>query len=300
MKATTAGWLSVTVGILVLVLKYIAYRLTGSISLYSDALESVVNVVAASFALTALRISIRPPDENHPFGHSKAEYFSAVAEGVLIVVAALEIVRAAWFRIVSPVALSGLGTGLVISVLATVVNGSLAAFLVQTGRRQRSPALVADGKHLFVDVVTTSGVLAGIGIASLTQWWILDPLIALLVAVNILRVGAQIVKESIGGLMDVTLPDDQMQMIETTIKDNMKGALEVHALRSRHAGRRTFVEFHLVVPENMSVSSAHKICNRLEDVIKKCVPGSEITIHVEPEGEAQHRGLVVRTGNNIL
>jgi cation diffusion facilitator family transporter len=299
MRATTAGWLSVTVGILVLALKYVAYRLTGSVSLYSDALESVVNVVAATFALTALRISIRPPDENHPFGHSKAEFFSAVAEGVLIVLAALEIVRAAWSRLVTPVALSGLEIGVFVSVLATLANGGLAAFLIRTGRLQRSPALVADGKHLFVDVVTTLGVLAGIGIASLTQLWILDPLIALFVAVNILRVGYEIVKDSVGGLMDVTLPDDKMHMIETTIKENMKGALEVHALRSRHAGRRTFIEFHLVVPENMSVSSAHKICNRLETVIKKCVPGSEITIHVEPEGEAEHRGLVVRSGNGF-
>lgn len=290
--------LSLGVGVVVFGLKYAAYLLTGSVSLYSDALESVVNVVAAGAALVAVWIAARPPDENHPFGHNKAEYFSAVLEGGLILFAAVEIVRAAWDRFLDPIPLTALGVGLALSVGATALNAGLARFLVWNGRQRHSPALVADGRHLWTDVITTLGVLAGVGLAGLTGWWILDPLIAIGVAVNIVRVGVGIIRESLGGLMDEVLPEEQMQTLEAIIADHMGEALEVHDLRARRAAQRTFIEFHLVVPSTMRVRVAHRISDQIEEALHREVPGAEIIVHVEPEKEAEHEGLVTRIGTN--
>ena len=296
MNPIVAARLSVVVGLVVLALKYAAYRLTGSVSLYSDALESIVNVVAAVAVLISIRVAAQPPDLNHPFGHSKAEYFSAVLEGGLILFAAVEIVRAAWQRFFDPLALTDLNLGLGVALLATVINSAMAGFLVWNGKKQRSPALVADGKHLWTDVVTTVGVLAGVGLAGLTGWWILDPLLAVLVAVNIVWVGLRLVRDSIGGLMDESLPAGTMTSIQHVIADHMDDALEVHDLRSRQAGRHTFVEFHLVVPGSMSVSTSHALCDRLEEALHDAVPGCIITIHVEPEDKAHRTGRVMRLG----
>jgi cation diffusion facilitator family transporter len=296
MRPITVARLSLAVGVLVLALKYVAYRVTGSVSLYSAALESIVNVVAAGVALFAIRLAERPPDETHPYGHTKAEYFSAVIEGALILFAATEIVRSAWIRFQDPVALSSLGVGLGVSVAASALNGVLAAFLVRTGRQQRSPALVADGQHLWTDVFTTVGVLLGVGLAWWTGWWILDPLLAIIVALNIVRVGWALVRTSVGGLMDESLPHDEMEALQRVIRRHMDGAVEVHALRSRHAGRDVFVEFHLVVPGAMSVDDSHALCDELEAAIREAMPGSVVTIHVEPESKAKHEGRVVRLG----
>ena len=201
--------LSLVVSLAVLGLKYLAYALTGSVSLSSDALESIVNVVAAVVALLAVRVAVRPPDENHPYGHTKAEYLSAVVEGALILFAAVEIVRAAWGRFLDPVALGHIGAGLAVSVGAAGLNAAWAAWLVRAGRRHRSPALAADGEHLWADVVTTVGVLAGVGLASATGWWVLDPLLAVAVAAHILFVGARLVRASVGGLMDESVPEEE-------------------------------------------------------------------------------------------
>ena len=296
MKPVAVARLSLIVGVLVLALKYAAYRITGSVSLYSDALESIVNVVAAAVALVAVRFADRPPDLNHPYGHTKAEYFSAVVEGALILFAAAEIVRAAWLRFQTPVVLEGLGAGVAVSVGASVLNGLLAAYLVRSGRRQRSPALVADGRHLWTDVFTTAGVLAGVGLAWATGWWVLDPLLAILVAINIVYVGLDLVRTSVGGLMDESLSDEEVDRIRGALVRQMEGAIEVHALRSRHAGRHTFVEFHLVVPGAMSVDASHAICDRMEAAVQAEVPGSVVTIHVEPEDKAKHTGRVARLG----
>ncbi|MFB3133625.1 MAG: cation diffusion facilitator family transporter [Rhodothermales bacterium] len=296
MNPIAAARLSVVVGLVVLALKYVAYRLTGSVSLYSDALESIVNVVAAVAVVISIRVAAQPPDLNHPFGHSKAEYFSAVLEGGLILFAAVEIVRAAWQRFLEPLALTDLNLGLGVALLATALNGAMAGFLVWNGKKQRSPALVADGKHLRTDVVTTMGVLAGVGLAGLTGWWILDPLLAVLVAVNIMWVGLRLVRDSMGGLMDESLPAGTMATIQHVIADHMDEALEVHDLRSRQAGRHTFVEFHLVVPGPMSVAASHAICDRLEETLRRAVPGSVVTIHVEPEEKAHRTGRVMRIG----
>lgn len=296
MKPVAAAGLSIIVGMVVFALKYTAYRFTGSVSLYSDALESIVNVVAAGAALFSIRVAAQPPDLNHPFGHSKAEYFSAVLEGGLILFAASEIVRAAGQRFMDPLALTDLNVGVGLALVATLLNGAMATFLVWNGRQQRSPALVADGKHLWTDVVSTLGVVAGMGLAAWTGWWILDPLLALIMACVIVWVGARLVLYSIGGLMDESLPARTMAIIQQCIADHMEGALEVHDLRSRRAGQRTFIEFHLVVPGTMSVENAHVICDRLEDTLNRTLSGSVVTIHVEPEEKAHRRGRVTRLG----
>lgn len=282
--------LSLLVALLVLGLKLLAYRLTGSVALLSDALESTVNVAAALLALTAIRIAEKPPDHNHPFGHTKAEYFSAVAEGVLVVLAAFLIAKEALPRLLQPVPLQGLGPGMGLNLLATGLNGGLALLLIQKGRGLRSPALVADGYHILSDVLTSLGVLLGVGLAWATGRWWLDPLLALLVAGHILLIGLRLVRESLGGLMDEGLGPEELERIREVLKAHLaQGALEVHDLKTRRAGPRSFLEFHLVVPGRMSVEEAHQLCDRLEEALKQAVPGLVVTIHVEPESERQGR-----------
>ncbi len=299
MTAVSTARLGLVVSLVVLGLKVVAYRLTGSVSLYSDALESVVNVAAAGVALFAVRLAVLPPDENHPYGHTKAEYLSAVVEGALIVFAAVEILRAAWGRFQSPVALDAPGAGVAVAVVATVLNAAWAAVLVRTGRAHRSPALVADGRHLWSDVGSTLGVLAGIGLAVATGWWVLDPLLAVAVAVNVVVVGVRLIRESVGGLMDESLPADEMRVVHEAILGEMGAAIEAHALRARRAGSHTFVEFHLVLAGETSVEASHALCDRLEAAIQAAVPGSSVTIHVEPEAKSKGHGGVVAVGADV-
>jgi len=274
---------SVVVGILVLGLKYVAWRVTGSVALYADALESIVNVVAAAAALIAVRVSAMPADEGHPFGHAKAEYFSAVLEGVLIVIAAFSILMEAWQALSNPRVLQSPAAGLAINAAATVVNGAWAAVLLRFGRRWRSVALVADGRHLLADVFTSVGVLLGLGAALLTGWQILDPLVAALVALNIIRIGSQVIRESVGGLMDAAPAPEVVAQIERVIADAAAGASGMHDLRTRHAGHTTFIEFHLTVDGRMSVSASHDICDRIEHALEAAIDGARVTIHVEPD-----------------
>ncbi|GAA6754740.1 cation diffusion facilitator family transporter [Thermus thalpophilus] len=284
--AERAAWVSFWVALLVLGLKALAYLLTGSVALLSDALESTVNVAAALAALLAIRLAQKPPDETHPFGHTKAEYFSAVLEGVLVVVAALLIAKEALPRLLRPVPLEGLGPGLGVSLLAAGVNALLAYHLLKEGRRHRSPALTADGYHVFSDVLTSLGVLAGVGLAGLTGFWLLDPLLAILVAGNILLMGFRLVRQSVGGLMDEGLSPAEVSRIRKTIAEALGGrALEVHDLKTRKAGNRAFLEFHLVVPGSMTVEEAHRLCDELERALEESFPGLAVTIHVEPESE---------------
>jgi cation diffusion facilitator family transporter len=288
-----AAW-SLGIAIAVLALKIGAWYWTGSVALYSDALESIVNVAAAGAAFLALRYSARPADENHPFGHSKIEYFSAVLEAALIVVAALAIIGAAIPRFERPVApdLTPLGIGL--SIFASIVNATLAWFLVRAGHRHRSPALVADGHHVYTDVATSVGVLLGLGAAWFTGAWWLDPMIAILVAVNILWVGGQLLRRSFSGLMDEGLPEEDLETLRPALEESMGDAIEIHAMRSRRSGPTTFLEFDLVVPAQMTVEQAHAICDRLESTIAARMPGAIAVIHVEPEGEMAHGSFVVR------
>lgn len=293
--STTAGLASVSVlvGVTVLALKYYAFHVTGSVALYSDALESIVNVAASIAALVAIRVSAMPADAGHPYGHHKAEYFSVVTEGVLIIVAAVLIFNEAYHAWLAPRLLQEAGVGLAFNGAATLLNGFWAAVLIGAGRRRISPALVGDGKHLMTDVFTSIGVLAGLLLSVATGLAWLDPLMAALVALNILWAGWTLVRESVGGLMDEAVPAETLEKIRGIISENADGALEAHDVRTRHAGRQSFVDFHLVVPGTMTVSEAHEICDRIEQSIREEVPDALITIHVEPEDNAKHRGVVV-------
>jgi len=286
---------SIVVGLVVLGLKFAAYWMTGSVALYSDALESIINVAAALAAFVALRVSALPADANHPFGHNKSEYFSAVLEGVLIVVAALAILREAYFGFLNPHPLDAPAMGLAVNGVASAINAGWSFVLIRYGRRWRSPALVADGKHLLADVVTSVGVLIGVGLVAVTGWLVLDPALAALVALNVLWTGWGLVRESVGGLMDEAPSTVVVERIRHTVAEHANGATEVHDLRARHAGRITFVEFHLVVPGTMSVHDAHMICDRIEEALEREVADVQVSIHVEPEHKAKHPGVPVMT-----
>jgi cation diffusion facilitator family transporter len=288
-----AGGASIAIAIAVGGLKYLAYWLTGSAALYSDALESIVNLLTALATLVALQVSSRPADRRHQFGHHKAEYFSAVFEGVLIVVAALMIFREAYDALIRPRTLSEPLKGVAVNALATVLNGVWAWFLISWGRRRRSPALAADGWHLFTDVLTSLGVLVGLVLAVGTGWRILDPALAAIVGVNVLWAGWRLVRQSVSGLMDEAATAEVARHIRQIISNNAEGAIEAHELKTRIAGRVTFIEFHLVVPGKMTVASAHQICDRLEEALKEAIEGAEVVIHVEPEAEAKQTGVPV-------
>ncbi len=283
---------SIVVSFVVLGLKLWAYWLTGSVALYSDALESIVNVATAVTSFLAVWMSAKPPDANHPYGHEKAEYLSAVLVGVLIVLAALSILRQAYFELQTPKALTAPVEGLAVNGLATLLNVAWGYTLVRFGKALRSRALEADGKHLLTDVITSVGVLIGVVAVLVTRWAVLDPIIAALVAINILFMGWGVMRKSIGGLMDEAVPEDVLECIRETISSNAEGAIEAHDVRTRRAGRMTFVDFHLVVPGEMSVQTSHDICDRIEEALKKAVKGAKVTIHVEPEEKAKHPGGV--------
>jgi cation diffusion facilitator family transporter len=278
---------SIPVAVAVLALKFAAWWITDSVALYSDALESIVNVIASFFALWAIRISHMPADENHPFGHHKAEYLSAVVEGALIIVAALLIFREAFFALQSPMPLERPWPGLAINAVAGVLNAGWAWVLIRAGRRERSPALDADGRHLLTDVWTSAGVIVGLVAAVSTGWTVLDPLLAIAVAINILYQGWSVIGSSVQGLMDVGVDAEQSMRIRSIISTNAGGALEVHDLKTRIAGRATFIEFHLVVDAAMSVGDSHVICDRIEEALKAEIPSVRVVIHVEPDDEAK-------------
>jgi cation diffusion facilitator family transporter len=284
---------SVVVGVVVLALKFAAWWMTGSVALYSDALESVVNIATALAALAAIRFGARPADANHPYGHHKAEYFSVVLEGVLIVIAAISILRAAWFGYLAPKPLDQPFAGLAVNVIAGIINGAWCYVLIRVGRRRRSPALTADGVHLLTDVLTSAGVVAGLALSVATGLLILDPILAALVAVNILWQGWRLLRMSVGGLMDEAVEPETLETIRRVISENAAGAIEAHDVRTRAAGRVTFIEFHLVVPGAMAVSVSHDICDRIERALRAAVPDASVTIHVEPEEKAKHSGVVV-------
>ena len=291
--ATRLAMGSVAVALAVLGLKTGAWWITGSVALLADALESVVNVAAAAAALIAVTYSARPADANHPYGHAKAEYFSAVLEGALIIVAALLILREAWHGFLAPRMLEAPLEGLLVNGSASVLNALWCWVLISRGRRLRSPALVADGHHLMSDVISSGGVVLGVALAVITGWAVLDPALAALVAVNILWSGWKVMTSSLSGLMDEAVADDTLAGIRATISDNATGAIEAHDLRTRHAGPRIFIDFHLVVDGQTTVETAHDICDRIEQALKTTVPGSMITIHVEPEHKAKHSGVLV-------
>jgi cation diffusion facilitator family transporter len=285
--------ISLAVGLGVLALKVLAAWLTGSIALWSDALETVVNVLTAIVALVAIRLASRPADAALPYGYGKAEYFSAVIIGVIIALTSVLIFFQAWRGFTAPHAVTPDIVGFGVSIVATLINAGWAWMLIRTGTRERSPSLVADGRHLVTDVISTGAVIIGVIVAVLTGYQQLDAVLAAFVGLTILWTGWHVVRDSVTGLMDVAVDPKQLTQIREIIADNAQGAIEAHDIRTRQAGRLTFIEFHLVVAGTMSVEAAHAICDRIEARLREVVGEAQITIHVEPENKAKHSGIVV-------
>ncbi len=284
---------SILVGMLVLALKTAAWWLTGSAALFSDAAESVVNVAASGVAFIALHMAARPADENHPYGHDKAEFFAAVIEGVMIVIAAAAILNHAWATWREPATIETPMIGMALNGVASLGNLAWGRMLLRRGRALRSPALVADGNHLMTDVVTSIGVIGGLAIAIATGSVHADAFLAVMVTLYVLFSGVQVLRESVGGLMDEAPAARIVERIRVVVGEHAEGAIEVHDLRARHAGRLTFLECHLVVPGSMTVADSHSICDRIEAALKAEIEGLVITIHVEPDAKAKHRGVLV-------
>ncbi len=279
---TRFAWLSIAAAVVTITLKVVAYWLTDSVGLLSDAAESVVNLVAAVVALVALTVAARPPDDGHHFGHTKAEYLSAVVEGVMIFVAAVYIVVAAVERFVNPVELDNVGIGLAISVVAALVNGGVAVVLLRVGRRERSLTLEADGKHLMTDVWTSAGVVVGVLLVALTGWLRLDPVIALLVGLNIVRTGWSLISTSVGGLLDRSIDPERRARIEEVLQQYAGDEVRFHAVRTREAGHRSFVTLHLLVPGSWSVQRGHDLAEEVEQALCAAVDSCEVSTHIEP------------------
>jgi cation diffusion facilitator family transporter len=284
---------SIAIGCIVLGLKGAAWWITGSAALYSDALETIVNVAASLIAMAALRLAAIPPDANHPYGHDKVEFFSAVIEGVMIVIAALSIFRHAWETWWDPHPLLQPVKGLALNAVATLLNAGWAAVLIRAGRRLRSPALAADGRHLLADVVTSAGIAVGFVLVVLTGYLLLDPSIAAATGVYVLWSGMAMISSSVGGLMDAAPDAAVVNRIRELVAESAAGAIEAHDLRIRHAGRLTFLDFHLVVPGLMTVAESHAICDHIEEALRAEMQHLMITIHVEPEEKAKQHGVPV-------
>ncbi len=275
-------WISVAASILTLLLKGIAYYLTGSVGLLSDALESVINLAAAIMALILLTIAQNPPDKEHPFGHSKAEYFSSVIEGSLILFAAIAIGVTSIERIINPHPLEDIGSGLLVSATASLINLFTALFLLKAGKRYNSITLEADAHHLLTDVWTTGGVLAGLCIVKITGWVILDPIIAIFVALNIVITGIKLIRRSVSGLMDEALPENELKTIKKILNKYKKDGLIYHSLYTRRAASKNFVSFHLLMPCNWHIGRGHEITKTIEDKIKSILLNTDVFIHIEP------------------
>lgn len=277
-----AARLAVAAAVATMALKFGAWRLTGSVGLLSDAVESSVNLIAALAALSALRYAARPADRGHPYGHGKAEFFASGAEGALVLVAALATVWYAADRLLDPRPLEAFGVGGAVVLVATAVNLGVARLLLRVARAHGSVALEADGRHLMTDVWTSLGVVAGLGLVGLTGIERLDPVIALLVGANIARTGVDLLKGSVQGLMDRALPDAAEHEVRRAIAGCLPADVTYHALRTRRAGSRRFVDFHLLVPGATSVRRAHALADELERAIGVALPAAETTVHIEP------------------
>jgi cation diffusion facilitator family transporter len=274
--------LSIAAALLTLALKSAAYFLTDSVSLLSDAVESLVNVVASVTAYVSLYYAAKPVDESHTYGHEKIEFFSSGLEGVLILAAAAAIAWYAVERIITPQALQPLGPGLAISLVASLLNGVTAAVLLRAGRRHGSIVLEADGWHLLTDVWTSAAVLVGLSLVWLTGVQLLDPLIALAVSTNILWTGFSLIRRSFDGLMDRALPKEEQAAVRGAIEKHLGLNMAYHALRTRRAGRRRFVDFHLLVPGRLTVQQAHTLTGQIEESVRGALPEVEVTVHIEP------------------
>lgn len=288
---------SIMIGLAVLLLKFFGAIVSGSAALYSDALESLVNVASSLLALYALIAGAKPADRQHPYGHAKVELLSAVATGGMILVAAVLIVQRAFLVFRHPVPLAplsgGLGLGLGLNAAAGVLNFVWATGLRRMAVTAKSPALAADASHLFADVVTTIGIILALLVAHLLRLPVLDPIIAIVIALQIALLGSRTILQSLSGLLDEAPPEPMRARIAELVRQHAAGAIEAHDFRTRQAGPASFLEFHLVVPGNMTVAVAHDICDRIEGALKAEMPGVIITIHVEPDAKAKHEGVQV-------
>lgn len=275
------AWLSIAAAILTLALKTLAYLVSGSVGLLSDAIESIVNLVGGVVSLTMLTIATRPADESHPYGHSKAEYFSSMIEGSLIVCAAISIAVTAVNRILFPRPLEQLGLGLLISVGASIVNLAAALILRRAGNRYQSIALSASSQHLLTDVWTSAGVLAGIGAVAFTGWELLDPLVAIAVGLNITWAGHSIVRKSVAGLMDGAAPDSAHEQLQASLVKFRAQGIQFHSIQTRQAGATSFISLHVVVPGSWTVHQGHHLTTQLEDDLKLRIPRSVVYTHLE-------------------
>jgi cation diffusion facilitator family transporter len=276
--------LSIAAAVVTLVLKFGAWFLTGSVSLFSDAVESFVNLAAGLMVFWMLTIAARPADAGHAYGHDKAEYFSSGVEGALILVAAASIIYAAVERFIHPAPLSHLGLGLLVSGLAALVNLAAARMLLKVAREKDSIALEADARHLLTDVWTSAGVLGGLVVVMFAPpaWQVLDPVMAVVVGANIVMTGVKLLRRSLDGLMDAALPEQEIRFIESAIRVMLPSGVTFHDLRSRKAGPRRFIEFHLLVPGETSVRTSHDLCDRIEEEIARELAQTSVIIHVEP------------------
>jgi cation diffusion facilitator family transporter len=278
------AYLSIVTSVATMALKFGAWYLTDSVSLLSDAVESLVNLTAGLIALAALIIAARPADADHAYGHDKAEYFSSGAEGALILVAAISIIYAAVGRFLHPVPLENLGPGLLISLLAAALNFATARAMLKVGYQYDSITLEADAKHLMTDVWTSGGVVAALVVVMFAppSWQILDPIMAVVVGLNIIYTGVNLLRRSWSGLMDAALPVDEVKQIEIEIGKLLPDGTSFHDLRTRKSGPRRFIDFHLLVPGASTVNQAHVLCDRIEDALERTLPNTAVTIHVEP------------------
>lgn len=275
-------WLSIGAAVLTISMKTVAWLLTGSVGLLSDAAESVVNLVAAAVALIVVLWSTRPPDEDHSYGHEKADYLSAGFEGALIVLAAATIAYAAIGRLIDPSPLTDVGAGLAVSLAATLVNLLVGRFLIRAGREEQSMTVEADGRHLMTDVWTSIGVITGVALVYITGFERLDPIIALLVAANIVRTGVSLMKGSMSGLMDKALPDNELRAVTRVLDGHASETIQFHALRTRRAGRRAFVSVHVLVPGGWSVQQGHDFAEGIEEELLAVFDQATVFTHLEP------------------
>ena len=284
--------LSIATSLVTLALKFGAYFLTNSVSLLSDALEALVNLAAGIIALAALTIAATPADDRHTYGHDKAEYFSSGVEGTLILVAAVSIIYAAWDRFQHPAPLVNLGPGIIVGLLAAAMNYATARLMLKVARRHDSITIEADARHLLTDVWTSGGVLGGLlVILFLPQWHVLDPLIAVAVGLHIIYTGIELLRRSVEGLMDTALSPREISKTEQLIQAELPPGASFHALRTRKAGARRFIEFHLLVPGETSVSESHALCDRIEEALTGHLAKASVTIHVEPQDAHEPHGL---------
>ena len=279
---TRFAWISIGAAVLTIGLKTVAYFLTGSVGLLSDALESIVNLVGALMALAMLTVAARPADEDHDYGHGKAEYFSSGVEGTLILIAAISIIWAAVPRLLDPQPLEQVGIGLAVSAGASIVNLLAAYFILRAGKRYQSITLEANAHHLMTDVWTSVGVLAGVGVVAMTGWERLDPIVAFVVAANIIWSGTKIVRASVLGLMDTALPNEDRAAIINILERYKEKGIQYHAMRSRQSGARKFTSFHILVPDHWTVLEGHQLLEQIESEIRSTLPGITVFTHLEP------------------